>query len=260
MVLLKVVRRLNPLLYAMLVMAALACPVFAATVDAEQSNALAPAGTLDLKTGDDAAQAGANAAAAAHGITVIPPAANTPASVSNTSLSTAATPANPQTPAAKEAASAAKPIDIDLRRAVRDATKPVLDDLARSAVGEAVRGVAASDDPLDDDKTAGDETAGRRRNWDGQQAEADNGTSRRTRTDAELANDKAKASFLFQALVNEVAPWALAAVVLYVLFYALRFVLALRRRLKAEKRDRRRQNDRRRGQPQTTSRGTPTQR
>ena len=249
MVFLKVVRRLNPLLCAMPVVVALACPVLAAPVDVEQGKTLTPSGTLlELKTGDEAAQAGANAAAAAHGITVLPPAANT-----------AATATNPPAPAAKEAASAAKPVDVDLRRAVRDATKPVLDNLARSAGGDAVRGVAASDDALDDDQSAGDEAAGRRRNWDGQQVDADNGNGRRARTEAELANDKVKATFLFQALVDEVAPWALAAVVLYALLYALRFVLALRRRLKAEKHDRRRQHERRRSQPRATSRGTPTQ-
>ncbi len=262
MVVLKVARRLSPWWYAIPVMAAFACPVLAAPVDAEQGNALSPRGELDLKAaGDTAAQAGANAAAAAYGIPILPPgvgtaATATPAASPAPNTNTAAT-ASAATPASA-AKEAAKPVDVDLRRAVRDAAKPVLDDISRSAVGSAVRSIT-SDDQIDEDDT-GNETAGRRRNWDGQQAngEADNGTGRR-RTEAEMANDKVRASFLFQALLQEVAPWAIAAVVLYVLFYVGRLVLALRRRAKAEKRDRRRQHDRRRT-PGPTSRGTPTQR
>lgn len=255
----KVVRRRASWLLAFPVMAALACPVLAAPVDAEQGNALTPRNELDLKTaGDQAAQAGANAAAAAHGIPILPQAISA-ATSSNTANPSTTSPAGATALAAKDAASAAKPVDVDLRRAVRDAAKPVLDDISRSAVGSAVRGIT-SDDQIDEEDAAGSETAGRRRNWDGQQAgaEADNGTGRR-RTDAELANDKVRAAFLFQALLDEVAPWAITAVVLYALFYTVRVVLALRRRAKAEKRERRRQHDRRRTPGATTS-GTPTQR
>lgn len=262
MVELKVARRLRSELFAASVTVLLACPVLAAPVDVDQGNVVAPRSELDLKTGDEAALAGANAAAAAHGIPL--PSGLSAATTNNTtnatktvSSSTAA--AGAQAPASKEVATPAKPEDVDLRRAVRDAAKPVLDDISRSAVGNAVRGMT-SDDQIDED-SAGDETAGRRRSWDGQQAntEADNGTGRR-RTDAELANDKVRASFLFQALLQEVAPWAIAAVVLYILFYIGRLVLALRRRVKAEKRERRRQHDRRRRTPGATTSGTPTQR
>jgi hypothetical protein len=261
---LKVARRLKPYLSAMTVMAALACPVFAAPVDGEQDDALTPRGTLELKTGDEAAQAGAAAAAAAHGIPMLPPgtssaATTNTANTSSTQNTSTATPAGAPASVSKEAATPTKPGDVDLRRVVRDAAKPVLDDIAQSSVGSAVRSIT-SDDELDDD-AADSGAAGQRRSWNGQQGNVgtDSGTGRR-RTEAELANDKVKASFLFEALLKEVAPWAVAAVVLYALFYVGRVVLALRRRVKAEKRERRRQSDRRRRVPGATSSGTPTQR
>lgn len=263
-VVLKAVRRLKPCLSVIVLMAALACPAIAAPVNVEQGNPNTPRGELDLKTGEEAAQAGANAAAAAHGIPMPPQGINATATPStstvtanSTNTSTAAA-TGAQAAASKEVTTPAKPADADLRRAVRDAAKPVLDDIANSSVGNAVRSMT-SDDQIDDD-AAGNEAAGRRRNWDGQQSnsETEGGTGRR-RTEAELANDKVKASFLFQALLQEVAPWAIAAVVLYVLFYVGRVVLALRRRVKAEKRDRRRQHERRRS-PGATSSSPPTQR
>ncbi|MFZ4288358.1 hypothetical protein [Variovorax sp. HJSM1_2] len=239
---------------AITVMAALASPALAATVDVTQGNVYSPAGTLDLKTGDEAAQEAANAAAAAHGITE---AMSTPRPATANKPSNSSTPTSPASKETASAATPAKPVDLDLGRAVRDATKPLREELARSAVGEAVRGLA-TDDQIDEG-TTGDEAAGRRRSWEGPQGSSELENGGRPRTEAEMASDKVKVAFLLQALLHEVAPWVVAAGVLYVLFYTLRLLLAFRRRSKAEKRERRRQHERRRSQAPASSRGTPTQ-
>ncbi|APW40112.1 hypothetical protein RD110_25300 [Rhodoferax koreense] len=147
-------------------------------------------------------------------------------------------------------------VERDFGRSIREVSKPVLEELAHSDVADAVRALdtkgSAVDTALVDGNQAADsgDPGVRKRNWDGtgqQQARENNLQMQNAPRDQE--RDKARAALLLSGLINEIKPWALGAVVLYVLAQIAKFSLAARRRTVQRRAERRRYHRRTTGDP-----------
>jgi hypothetical protein len=141
------------------------------------------------------------------------------------------------------------PNAVDISRSVREVTKPLLEEIAHSDVIDAVRGLDSKPDSnanatleADSDSERRDPTA-RRRAWDG--SERTTAQSNGPAHDRDPQVEKQRASVLLAALIDDVKPWALGALGLYILGTMARFGLAMRRRTVQRRMDRRKQQRRR---------------
>lgn len=146
-------------------------------------------------------------------------------------------------------AARAAPSAIDISRSVKEVTKPLLEELTHSDVVDAVRGLDTKPDAnigaaleADGDGERRD-PATRRRAWDGSERNAaqTNGPAH----DRDPHVEKQRASVLLAALIEDVKPWAIGALGLYILGTMARFGLAMRRRTVQRRMDRRKQQRRR---------------
>ncbi len=189
--------------------------------------------------------------------------ADTPDDITDTrpDSSSAASFSQPQATGAQDNNSLGKPPsapDRDFGRSVREVSKPLLEELAHSDVAEAVRALNTKPDAVDsglvnpNQESEGRDPPTRKREWDGtgQRQASENNISQTSNRDP--ARDKARAALLMSGLIDEIKPWAVGAVVLYVLGYIAKFSFAARRRT-VQRRIERRKHRSRKGQNSQSS-------
>ncbi|MDB5849552.1 MAG: hypothetical protein JWP29_3304 [Rhodoferax sp.] len=180
------------------------------------------------------------------------------AASTNTSPGAKAASTGPVT--AKNGGPPSVPLQTDLGSSVREVTKPLLEELAHSDVVEAVRAMDIKPEAVVDSGLTNAESDGqgrdptaRRRNWDGTEKTA----TPTPGIDRDPQLEKARTSVLLGALIEDVKPWAIGAVALYILGTMARFGLAYRKRSVQRKIDRRKHHRRRSGRRSESRHGQP---
>lgn len=157
----------------------------------------------------------------------------------------------------------------EIRAAVKEVVRPLVDELNQSDAAQALRGLQSvtqmgREPTLNDaDKSLESraEGSGPTSNptvWEGQAAQ-----QAAPPTAAQVQRDKVLASVMLEQLVDELTPWAIGLVVLYGLFYLVRLVWAYnrhrtnRRRLRSQRRSQRHGHRSHRSGANTGTEGTP---
>jgi len=248
--------RAAPFLLALASFVAFAAPLQAEPVvngSAQQANRLIDAsqwlpGAHDLPSSTSDSQAGAAAPAGA--------AAARPAPLADTSerptTATLApnvreTPTNAAAPKVEE-----NTLGREVRGAVKDAVRPLYEDLSTSDAAQALRELQAELN-LDKNQAFGAQGSTQTNRQDGAgtlDATKWDGEANREppRTEAQVERDKVLASVMMDKLIDEVTPWAVGLVALYALFYLVKLALAYGR----HRSNRRRQGSLRRSRRKTT--------
>ena len=259
--------RIVPLLLALASCIAFSAPLQAEPVvndSAQQANRLIDAsqwlpGAHALPSSTSDSQAGATAPA---GATAARPAplsqtAGRPIPLTDTSeRSTTATlaPSGRETPTNATAPKVEEnTLGREIRGAVKDAVRPLYEDLSTSDAAQALRELQAELHPDKNQafgaqgstQTNRQEGAGTldAAKWDGQ------ANREPPRTEAQVERDKVLASVMMDKLIDEVTPWAVGLLALYALFYLVKLALAYSR-LRSY---RRRQGSLRRSRHKTTT-------
>lgn len=146
----------------------------------------------------------------------------------------------PDKPAAATRAAPAKtvnstgteaPLGREIRDSVKEAVRPLYQDLVTSDAAQALRGLQSNlssdkDHPFNDTETtpqtrlSGSGVPSEATAWDGQSSREP------PRSAAQVERDKILASVMMDKLIDEVTPWALGLLALYVLSYLVKLALA----------------------------------
>jgi hypothetical protein len=141
----------------------------------------------------------------------------------------------------------AEPPGHEISSSIKEALRPLHDDLAETGLFNTIRNLE-SDLGLSSNRDAreganhgqsadnANDNEPRARSWGNSGETRAAGT--RPRTEAEAHEDKIRASVMLQQLIDEVTPWIVAAVGLYLVGYGIKLLLAHRRAKAARRRSR----------------------